>query len=345
MKKFFVLGALAIASLAYTQHYPYGYQREYSYNQYDDSDWGYYDDGFYDYAYNNFPDTYYYEYPTDYYPTAYYESYYNDYRQSILGINWDRLFMEFNLSPLQIRQIRILNGRFNDFSVWHSYYGMNPDRWYYDRFYALERILGSRIYVVFQNRYYGGYSPIRHFQRYRRTHYVRRYMPMPQYRSVNVNVYNLGRDRYFQHYGNGYVRNNVSNPFRSEGFKNSENSGFRNSNGGFNGNSGLRNGTRTENNAWSNASGMRNGRTTTPQNSGFGNRTYQNRDNASPSNGGGFRNGNTSGGFRNSGTGSSGNSGGFRNSSPVQGQSSGAGQSSGGFSNQGQRGSSNGGFR
>lgn len=221
MKKYLIIGALGIASMVFGQNYPYGYEnRDYGYSQsgYGDDD-DFYDDDFYNYAYNNFPDDYYYEYPGDYYPTAYYQSYYNDYRNSIVGIDWDRLFMEFNLSDYQIRQIMMLNNRFSSFSSWNRYYRMNPDRWYYDRFYALERILGPRIFVVIQNRYYGGYSPVRYFQNYRRTYYQPRYVVVPKYRTVNVNTYRIGRDRYFQSRGsyNGWNSRNDSN----YGFKNS----------------------------------------------------------------------------------------------------------------------------
>lgn len=226
MKKYLILGVLFAVQLAQAQYYQHDNTYEYQHNR----DWQYYDEGFYDYAYNHFPDDYYYEYPIDYYPTRYYESYYNDYRQSILGINWESIFVEFRLSPMQIHQIMRLNNRFSDFSFWYEYYGTNPDRWYYDRFYALERILGTRIFAVFQNRYYNGYAPITYFRNYKIRHYARRYRPIRRYRNMNVNIYNIGRDRYFEHYGNGYVRNAKESPFRSDGFINSDNTGFRNNN-------------------------------------------------------------------------------------------------------------------
>lgn len=229
MKKHLVLGALLVVLSAQAQQYSYQYGSPYEYQQ--NSNWQYYDDGFYNYAYNHFPDEYYYEYPIDYYPVAYYESYYNDYQQSITGVNWKRLFVEFRLSPFQIHQITILNNRFSDFSFWYDYYGMNPDRWYYDRFYALERILGTRNFVIFQNRYYNGYAPVVYFKNYKTRHYARRYHPVGQYQHINVNIYNIGRDRYFEHYGNGYMRRPKESPFRSDGFTNSDHRGFRKSNG------------------------------------------------------------------------------------------------------------------
>lgn len=153
MKTIFLLAALGLATNANSQyyatgynnmpppsHYPgYGYSQDgyYGNDQYG-NDYDYYDDDFYDYAYNNFPQEYYYNYPTDYYPSSYYNSFYNDYRKSIVGINWKNFFIEFNLSPIQIQQITIINNRFPSYNSWYSYYGMNPNRWYYDRFYMLE---------------------------------------------------------------------------------------------------------------------------------------------------------------------------------------------------------------
>lgn len=215
MKKYFLLGALSIGSLAVAQNYPYqgnSYPTDGYYSN--ESDWGY-NEGFYNYAYNNFPDSYYYEYPVDYYPSEYYQSYYNDYRRSIIGMDWDRFFMEYNLSQSQIRQIIMLNQRFANYAAWSAFYGMNPDRWYYDRFYALERILGPRIFIVFQNRYYNGYSPIRYWQNHRQTYYIPRYQPVYRYRNINSNSYYVGRDRYFQDYGSRYGwdnRRNTHNP-------------------------------------------------------------------------------------------------------------------------------------
>ena len=62
---------------------------------------------------------------------------------AIISINWDRFFVEFRLSPYQIREIRILNSRFSSYGHWQRYYRYNPNRWYYDRFIALERIFRS----------------------------------------------------------------------------------------------------------------------------------------------------------------------------------------------------------
>ena len=66
--------------------------------------------------------------------------------------------VEFRLSPYQIREIRILNSISLVTGNWQRYYRYNPNRWYYDRFIALERILGPRIYVVYYQRYYRNYN-------------------------------------------------------------------------------------------------------------------------------------------------------------------------------------------
>ncbi|RKS96112.1 hypothetical protein [Chryseobacterium defluvii] len=257
MKKILLGFALSLATLSFAQQYP---NNGWGNDEYDD---GYYsDDDDRDY----FPDDYYYNYPQDYYPDDYYQSYYNDYRNSIISINWNVFFRQNRLNRWQIDQILYLNSLYSSFSVWNNFYRYNPDRWYYDRFYALERILGPRIFIVFQNNYYRGYSPVIYFQNYRRTYYAPRFRVMPRYRNVNVHVYRVERSRFrqdnptlnivrrssgdgfrgsngngnngFRGQGNNGVRNN------SGGFRNSDNNGVRNNdnngvrnNGGFRGNS------------------------------------------------------------------------------------------------------------
>lgn len=151
-----------------------------------------YDDEFY------FPDDYYFEYPSDYYTQDFYRSYYDDYRRSIYDVNWNRFFSTYRLSPRQIREIMMLNDQFSSFSAWNSFYRYNPDRWYYDRFYSLERILGPRIFVIFQNHYYNGYNPVVYYQNYRRQHYAPRVYVIPRYRNINVNRYRVDRVQYHQ---------------------------------------------------------------------------------------------------------------------------------------------------
>lgn len=244
MKKYLLISALGLAGLFYGQNYP---NHNYPNNGgYENNGWGYGQDAYYDgvdpYAYGtydysnaNFPDDYYYDYPTDYYPVNYYQGYYNDYRNSIVGINWNNFFVEFRLNPYQIREIARLNNRFSSFSVWYSYYGMNPDRWYYDRFYALQRILGAKVYIVFRDRYYRGHDPFVYFQNYRRSYYETRYNMMPRYRNVDINAYRVDRGRFFENHRNHYGWSQPSNLHSNSGFR-TEGDNPRNGNDGNNNN-------------------------------------------------------------------------------------------------------------
>lgn len=155
---------------------------------------GYYDD-YYDDAFY-FPDDYYYEYPNDYYTNDYYVQNYNDYRRSINDINWNRFFMTYRLHPWQVQQIVLLNNMYPSFTSWNQYYRYNPDRWYYDRFYALERILGPQVFLIFQNSYYGGYNPVVYYQNYRINHYPMNVYIVPRYRRVNSKKYRVNRVQY-----------------------------------------------------------------------------------------------------------------------------------------------------
>ena len=228
MKKIFIGFALGLATLTFAQQYPNnGWGNDDYYGNND----GYYsdeDDRYY------FPDDYYYNYPQDYYPQDYYQSYYNDYRQSIISINWNNFFIQNRLNRWQIDQILYLNNLYANFAAWNNFYRFNPDRWYYDRFYAMERILGPRVFVVFQNNYYHGSSPIVYFQNYRRTYYTPRFRVTPRYRNVNINIYRVDR--------NSFRRNDnpTLNVVRNSGFRNGNgnSSGFRNNNGVRNGNNG-----------------------------------------------------------------------------------------------------------
>lgn len=203
---------LGIFTLSSAQSYP-GYDRDYQ-------DGWVGDDDYY------FPEDYYYDYPSDYYTDDYYHSFYNDYRKSVTGINWNRFFREMRLSPWQISMILDLNNQFPSYGVWNSYYRSNPNRWYYDRYYALERILGPRIYVVFQNRYYRGYNPVNYYINYWRDYYQPSYYTyyvVPRYRNINVNVYRVNRKAYHQSVGNRYGWNQP---------RNSNNASFGNSSQG-----------------------------------------------------------------------------------------------------------------
>lgn len=181
-----------------------------------------------------FPDDYYYEYPNDYYRDDYYQSFYNDYHQSIAMVNWNSFFREMSLTQIQINAILDLNNQFATFGVWNNYYRMNPNRWYYDRFYALERILGSRVYAVYINRYYRGVSPVTFYVNYWQTHYRPRYYNyyvVPQYRNVNINNYRVDRDVYHRNVGTNYGWNQPrTNSYNPGGFKENNNRTYSGSN-------------------------------------------------------------------------------------------------------------------
>ena len=94
--KLFLASALSFAGIALAQNYPNN--DYYGNNGYNNN--GYNNDG-YEYYYDDYdyPEDYYYDYPNDYYTNDFYRGYYNDYRNAIISINWDRFYMEFNLSP------------------------------------------------------------------------------------------------------------------------------------------------------------------------------------------------------------------------------------------------------
>ena len=167
-----------------------------------------------------FPEDYYYEYPNDYYADNYYQDYYSDYQRSINMVNWTRFFREFALTAYQINMIMDLNRQFTSYHIWNNYYRVNPVRWYYDRFYALERILGPRIFVVFQNRYYNGYSPVVYYNNRCHNYYRPRYVVRPRYANININIYRVNRYDYHQSVGRNYGWNQTRNN-NSYGFRNS----------------------------------------------------------------------------------------------------------------------------
>lgn len=334
MKKIFLGLAFGLGVLTSAQQYPNNGWGDDGYYQNGNGYYGDEDDR------NYFPDDYYYNYPQDYYSGDYYQSYYNDYRNSVINIDWNGFFIQNRLNRWQIDQIMRLNNLYASFTAWDNFYRYNPDRWYYDRFYALERIMGPRVFVVFQNNYYRGASPIVYFQNYRRTYYAPRYTVMPRYRNININIYRVDRSRFrridnptfdivrgssrpdngFRNNSSGGSRGNSEN---NGGFRNNNSGGFRGNsdNSGFRGNSD-NSGFRNSNSGGSRGNSDNSGFRGNSENSGFRN------------NSGGFRGNNearreaapapsreSNGGFR-------GNSGGFRqqkseNSSPGRGNSGG----------------------
>jgi hypothetical protein len=207
MKKIFLTLAIIFGGLVSAQDYYDTYPNEYNgYEYYDNS---------YDY-----PDDYYYNYPTDYYPDQYYQGYYNDYRQAVFSVNWNQFFVQYRLTPFQIDQILALNNRFASYAAWNAYYGWNPDRWYYDRFYALQNILGPRIFVVYQNNYFRGRSPIVFYKTRFTNFYARRYPVRPVYRNVNINVYKIDRRNFEEGFRNVGRNQGMINPTRNDGVRN-----------------------------------------------------------------------------------------------------------------------------
>ena len=179
---------------------------------------------YYDNSYN-YPDDYYYNYPTDYYPEQYYQANYNDYRKAVFSVNWNNFFVQYNLSPWQRNQIVILNNRFASYDAWNSYYRWNPDRWYYDRFFALQNILGPQVFVVYQNVYFNGNHPINYYCNHRINYYSNRYPVRPVYRNVNINIYKVNRHDFKDGFRTPPRNAGMINPNRNDGFRNQPRSG------------------------------------------------------------------------------------------------------------------------
>ena len=248
MKKIFFTLAIIFGGLISAQDYYDTYPNEYNgYEYYDNS---------YDY-----PEDYYYNYPTDYYPDQYYQGYYNDYRKAVYNVNWDQFFMQNRLSPFQIEQIMMLNNRFASYNAWNSYYRWNPDRWYYDRFYALQNILGPRIFVVYQNVYFRGASPFVFYRNRNVNFYGRRYQVRPIYRNVNINVYKVNKGNFKEGFRTVGRNQNMIQPNRNDGMRTQPTrSGANGKNIDGTRNSSQIGGMRTENNSGiRNQGGVRNG--------------------------------------------------------------------------------------
>ncbi|MGH1516409.1 hypothetical protein [Chryseobacterium sp. JK1] len=87
------------------------------------------------------------------------QNYYNDYRGSIASINWGQVAIYLGLNKAQINQLTILNSRYPDYNSWNHMYGREPNRWYTDRYYAMEKIMTPEQYRRFYARYYQGLNP------------------------------------------------------------------------------------------------------------------------------------------------------------------------------------------
>ena len=291
MKKILLGLSVFFVTLSSAQNYPDYYPSNTTNNDY----YGDAEDAYY------FPDDYYYDYPSDYYTNDFYQDSYNDYRRSIESVNWNRFFSSYRLAPWQIQQIMILNDMYPSYNSWDYDYRFNPDRWYYDRFYALERILGPRIFVIYQNNYYQGYNPVVYYQNYRRQHYVTNIYVVPRYRNINVRKYRIDRTQYHQN----NPRNNFGfrdTPRNGNGNWNStpRANGFRENDMSMNGtkNNGFRNdteatpnnGQRTNNGGFRNNAEVPTTNSQKPQNRGFRNNSSAEGQRSVPQNNGGFRN-------------------------------------------------------
>lgn len=227
LAKMFFFSAFFITGVVVAQNGSQEYSNNYN-NNYNNNG-----NEFYDSQYN-YPEDYYYDYPSDYYTNDFYAKYYNDYRNAVVSVNWDRFFVEFNLSPIQIREIRILNDRFTDYNYWYNYYRYNPDRWYYDRFITLERILGPRIYASFYGRYYNNYNPIVYYKNYRERHYRPTVYITPRYRNVDVFRGNGFRGHGAREYHQYADRSNDQRGFRGDAYRQEpHNNDYQSNGGGF----------------------------------------------------------------------------------------------------------------
>ena len=177
----------------------------------------YYNDYYYS---GQFPDEYYYDFPGDYYADDYYASYYNDYRRSINSVDWNRFFYQYNLTNSQARRVAQLNRKYPTYGSFMAKYRYNPDRWYYDRFYALRNILGSKVYALYQNQYYRGNDPIAYHRQYRVNYYEPRYQVNTRYRDYDVRQF---RNSGFRNTDRPVYRQNDTSYKRSstDGFKQS----------------------------------------------------------------------------------------------------------------------------
>ena len=284
MKKIFLTLAIIFGGLVSAQDYYDTYPNDYNGYEYYDDSYGY-------------PDDYYYNYPTDYYPDQYYKGYYNDYRNAVFSVNWNQFFVQYRLTPFQIDQILALNNRFASYAAWNAYYRWNPDRWYYDRFYALQNILGPRVFVVYQNVYFLGASPFVYYRNRCVNFYARRYPVRPVYRNVNINIYKVNRGNFREGFRENVRNQGMINPTTNNGIRND------NPRSGSNGNN------------WGGIRGSENNGIRNQQNSGI--RTNENggirnsggtRDN----NFGGIRSGNNSDNIRNQSSPNIRNQGGIR---------------------------------
>ena len=132
-------------------------------------------------------------------------AYYNDYRSSISGINWQTVAAELLLTPQQKQQLFALNNQYDDYNSWNRVYGNNPDQWRYDRYGQLERILGKDKYTKFKNRYYKGQNPVAVYNRNKNNH--KRYQNQ-KYNAIQNRKATNGNNRSYEYRKDAPKRSN-----------------------------------------------------------------------------------------------------------------------------------------
>ncbi|WP_250255213.1 hypothetical protein [Chryseobacterium sp. Marseille-Q3244] len=121
------------------------------------------------------------------------QNYYNDYRGSVSSINWGQVAIFLGLNRSQINQLTVLNNRYPDYNSWNHVYAKEPNRWYNDRYYEIERIMTPEQYKKFYSRYYNGQNP-----RLKYDNDYRRYQNRPQMYDRRFDDHH---DRHREHHG------------------------------------------------------------------------------------------------------------------------------------------------
>lgn len=121
------------------------------------------------------------------------QNYYNDYRGSVSSINWGQLAIFLGLNKNQINQLTVLNNRYPDYNSWNRAYAKEPNRWYNDRYYEIERIMTPEQYKKFYSRYYNGQNP-----RLKYDNDYRRYQNRPP---MHDRKFDDHHDRHREHHG------------------------------------------------------------------------------------------------------------------------------------------------
>ncbi len=70
---------------------------------------------------------------------------YQNYRNSIVSVNWNALGVELSLTPSQRNAITVLNNRYPTYESWYVVYKDRPGYWERDRDRELRRILGLHL--------------------------------------------------------------------------------------------------------------------------------------------------------------------------------------------------------